>query len=61
MRANNPSHLISSEINLGVEKTEPRVVKGDTEGRWRRGKEAGRQMLRDLAGLQGCNSRRRPH
>lgn len=31
MRANKPSHLIASEINLRGGKTEPRVAKGDTE------------------------------
>lgn len=43
MRANNPSHLISSEINLRGGKTEPRVVKGDTDRTWGREREAGRR------------------
>jgi len=42
MRANNPSHLISSEINLQDGKTEPGVVKCDTEGRWRGERARGR-------------------
>lgn len=33
MRANNPSHLISSEINLWGGKIEPRVWKGETGGK----------------------------
>lgn len=32
MRANNPSHRISSEINLRGGKTAPTVVKADTGG-----------------------------
>lgn len=61
MRANNPSLLISSEINLRGGTTEPRVVKGGTSDAVGREREAGRQMPGDLAALQGCNSGRGPH
>lgn len=53
MKANNPSRLISSEINLQGGKTEPRLVKGETEGKWKQEREAGRQMLREL---QSCKA-----
>lgn len=33
MRANNPSHRISSEINLRGGKTEPSAVKADAGGK----------------------------
>lgn len=53
MRANKPSYLISSEINLWGGKTDTEAVKGDTAG----GKveeekrQPGRQTLRELAVL----------